>query len=127
MCNAPPIVAMINTYKYDFSGYIPFILSIRNTDAFIAFLRGELIITVAVDPSVIIQRFRDLGFDIEFKDDEKWAIRVTCAKHEDFYMMAGRHFFDRLFTEFLSLDWFMNELIHRATKIMKSSNEERLA
>ncbi len=124
MCNAPPIVVMLNAYKYEFSGYVPSILSIRDTDAFIAFLRGELILTVAVDPSVIHKRFKELGFETEFKNDEKWAIRVTCSKHEDFYMMVGQHFFGRIFAEFLSLDWFMNELIHRATRIIESSNEQ---
>jgi len=45
-------------------------------------------------------------------------------KQEDFYMMAGQHLFGRIFSEFLSLDWFLNELIHTATKTMESSNEQ---
>lgn len=124
MSDAPPIVAMLNTYKYDFIGYEPFILSIRDTDAFIAFLRGELILTISVDPSVIHERFNKSGFEVEFKEDEKWSIRITCSEHEDFYMDVGSHFFCRIFAEFLSLDWFMNEIIYRATGIMEGSKEQ---
>jgi len=77
MCHAPPVAARLNAYKYEFLGYKPFILTIRDPDAFIAFLRDELCLTVAVDPSVVHKRFKDSGFDAEFKGDEKWAIRVT--------------------------------------------------
>lgn len=123
LCDEPPIVVMLNMGKYQFSGYAPFILSIRDADAYITFLRGELILTVTVDPSVIHKRFNELGFKAEFKDDQKWAIRITNSTYEDFYMMAGQHLFGRIFAEFLSLDWFISELIHRATRIIEDANE----
>ena len=123
LCDEPPLVAILNTDKYQFSGYAPFILSIRDADAYTAFLRGELIITVAVDPSVIYKRFNEMGFKAEFKDEQQWAIRITNNEYEDFYMMAGQHLFGRIFTEFLSLDWFISELIHRATRIIEGAKE----
>lgn len=123
LCDEPPIVAMLNMYKYQFSGYAPFILSIYDADAYTAFLRGELILTVAVDPSVIHKRFNALGFKVEFNDDQKWAIRITNSKYEDFYIEAGQHLFGRIFAEFLSLDWFISELIHRGTRIIQDANE----
>lgn len=124
LCDDPPIVAMLNVGEYEFSGYLPFILSIRDADAYTAFLRGGLILTVVLDPSVVHRRFNELGFKAEFTDEKEWAIRITNSKYEDFYMMVGRHLFGRIFAEFLSLDWFVNELLHRATRIIKNANEE---
>jgi len=117
-CKGKPIVSIVNETKYDRTGYYPFSLSIYDSEAWYAFHCDKLVICVLVDSAVIENEFKVHGLGMELQPDKDWVMAITNSRPsegETEHRQVSRHFFGRLFVEFLSLGWFMQELIHGLT------------
>lgn len=120
-CKGKPIFSMANDYKYNFSGYYPFALSIYDSEAWYNFCYDKLIILVVVDSATIEKKFNTQGLSVELLSNEDWAMDITNLKRtqdELEYLKVSRHLLGRVFAEFLSLDWLLQDIIHH----MKSSD-----
>lgn len=111
-CERQPIIELLNVM--DNTAYYPFTLSIRNPEALYEFYKGRLNILVMVNANVMRRKCSAKGFDIEFLADEDWMFqlrRPIDIENGDGGIRVGRHIFGRVFAEFLSLDWFLNEMM----------------
>ena len=114
-CNSQPIAACLNFM--DNTAYYPFTLSISNPTALYEFYKGRLNIIVFVNPVVVREICSARGFDVEFFTDEDCAIKLVhpnSTADDEYSIRVGRHIFGRVFAEFLSLEWFLNEMMDAA-------------
>ncbi len=118
-----PILEHLNKMNFlEMGGYYPFTLSIRNPEALYNFYDDKLQILIAVDPSIIAAFFDQEGYNIRFLEKDCHNVmtispkRLSPTKPKELFV--GRHFFGRIFYEFLSLKWVLNEL----TYMMKSTS-----
>jgi len=117
------IVSMLNEWKYSTTGYYPFSLSFRDSNAWYDFCRGKLIILIAVDYEVIQQKLLSAGLSMKYNPHPDWSsesyLEVSNVKSNSAFtgLLIGGHFFGRLFTEFLSLDWTIQSIIDRVIRI----------
>jgi hypothetical protein len=114
-----PMLVFVNESKFGTEGRYPYTLSIRDPQALFDFYDGQLFVHVIVDIGVMSAKFASHGFKVMFADDEDVALSVTNvdpvrAKDRLDPMLVSRHFFERLAYEFLSLDWFVEEIARRA-------------
>jgi hypothetical protein len=106
-------VCMVNMLKGHNTAYFPFTLSICNPEHLYAFYNGDLIITIAVQLGYVSRYFSARGLTASFHRDEPWFLVVDKnepAGDEPSAMHVGFHIWDRIFAEFLSLDWLLNEI-----------------
>ncbi|MBI5678719.1 MAG: hypothetical protein HZC52_09605 [Planctomycetes bacterium] len=114
-CDGKPLFQYVDFI--DNTGYFPLTLSIRDPAALYKFYRGGLTLLVFIKPKTIEQKCKDKGFTAEILFDEEWAIKLVNPKlipYDDGAIRIGRHIFGRIFGEFLSLDWFLNEMMDRS-------------
>lgn len=113
----PPIVFFLNALKYTALGYYPFTLSICNPETLYGFYQGELLIFVFVDPQTISSKFLNNNLVVSFIQDEDWAFSVQHNNSDNTNVIGplnvGQHLWGRIGYEFLSLDWFVEEIIHK--------------
>lgn len=107
-----PIVGFAHLFKYENLGYYPFTLSIKNPLALYDFYTGRLVIVVIIDSAIIRQRFERFGFSVEIRMDEERPI-VISKQVSEAPMTIGSHLFNRVFAEFMSLEWLLDELANR--------------
>lgn len=122
-CCAPPIVYYLNMIKYNNIGYYPFTLSIRDPNALYAFYNGDLLISVIIDPSVVINRLGARGLSAMLSSSEDWALQVKATnkiRSSTGEMTISHYLFARLALEFLSLSWFLDEVTYRFSRLSKS-------
>jgi len=115
-CKSKPIFSMVNEIKYDSAGYYPFSLSIYDSEAWYAFHCDKLAVCVLIDSTVIENEFKVHGLGMELRLDKDWVMAITNlrpGRGETEHLQVSRHFFGRLFVEFLSLGWFLQELVHK--------------
>jgi hypothetical protein len=118
------ILFFINAYKHDNIAYYPYVLSFEDPQALFDFYSGNLFILVLVDRGVMTRRVASQNLTLRFLGNSEWAdgdwmIEVKHADQDEEdagYMCVSGHFFRRVACEFLSLDWFLEELIHRAQR-----------
>jgi hypothetical protein len=119
-CKGKPIIAVVNEIIHANQGYWPFTLSISSSEALYRFYSNALTILVLVDSEVIEETFRAHGLQTELNLDENWAVRLSSTgPTDDEWIAAGisRHLFGRLFAEFLSLHWLLEEAIHKGEQL----------
>lgn len=112
-CEHQAIIVLVNLM--DNTAYYPFTLSIRNPEALYQFYKGRLNIVVLVNANVIRDKCSARGFDVEFLSEEDWMLRLQhpqWAEYSGEGMKISRHIFGRVFAEFLSLEWFLNEMMN---------------
>ena len=106
------IVSFVNELKQTGIGYYPFSLSIYDPKSWYEFCSGEIMIVGIVNHKIIQDRLRTHGLSIRFTLENEFALEIS---HEDPKILdknlISRHFFGRLFSEFLSLDWLITEII----------------
>jgi hypothetical protein len=114
-CGSPPMVGLVNAFKYTNNGHYPFTLSISDPAALFDFYAGSLIITVIVDPAILTDDFAARGYQIEFLKSEDYAFTLIGARPSILHNKVdiGRHFWNRIYIEFLSLHWYVEELSQR--------------
>lgn len=121
-CRKTPILAHLNQTQFlKMGGYYPFTLSIRNAEALYNFYDGELNIIIAVDPCIIEEYFDEKGYDVRFLEEDDWVMAISqkgSSENDPNFIRVSWHFFGRIPYEFLSLRWFLDELIY----MMQSSH-----
>jgi hypothetical protein len=108
-----PIVISLNEYQF-VPGYYPFILSINNPYALFEFYRQRLNILIIVDFDTIKQKLYSSGLDVKWENDDEWifSISSTTGENREFGpMKVGHYYFGRVPYEFLSLEYFLREII----------------
>jgi hypothetical protein len=104
--------------QFGTQGRYPYTLSIRDPQALFDFYRGSLHLNVVVDKEAMSAKYASRGLEVNFIDDEDVAPIITNTNPKkadnrfDPYTVS-RHFFMRVFCEFLSLEWFIEETAHR--------------
>ena len=115
LCRKQPIIAQLNQMKFlQMGGYYPVTLSIRDAEALYKFYDGQLNIMIAFDPSTIENVAEQRGYDIQFIKDSDHAMLISSKRPVPTgpqSIFVGRHLFGRIFNEFLSPHWLLNELL----------------
>ncbi|ULA69704.1 MAG: hypothetical protein LZF62_450052 [Nitrospira sp.] len=107
-----PLVALINEYKQNNTAYYPFTLSVTDPDHLFQFYAGEFVIVVVVDSEAITSAFHNNDLTFELLPDGPWALTIRSSKGGDEPVFkVSSHFWARLAVEFLSLEWFLAEII----------------
>jgi len=108
------IISLINELKYSGLGYYPFSLSICEPTAWYDFYSGNLMIIVVIDKKVIEEKLSRAGISLKLTAEwDRFPMELIGLSSNDGKALIGGHFFGRLFYEFLSLDWFLDEMIYR--------------
>ncbi len=106
------IVSYVNELKYTGIGYYPFSLSIYDPKEWYAFSSGELFIIVLANLGVIEKKLQSHGLSVNFDAGKPFPLEITPKEANNIgKYLVGRHFLGRLFSEFISLDWFLDEII----------------
>lgn len=119
LIDKPPgsvIISFTNELKYSGLGYYPFSLSIYDPEAWYDFCAGRLMLIVAVETTIIENKLSRHGISIKITGEwNRFPIELTDKGYgaESNKSLVGGHFFGRLFYEFLSLDWLLEELVYR--------------
>jgi hypothetical protein len=114
-CKGEMIASLVNIKTYTDLAYFPLSLSIHNAEALYKVCTGELVITVILDMGLFKERLEANGVRlIMLKEDKDYAFRFELIQSEvnllD-YLQIGNHFFDRVFSEFLSANWLVKYII----------------
>lgn len=106
-----PTAILVNEFNNEnnFKGYYPILLSIKEPLAKYMFLNNEIIIICFIDYDMISQYFILKGFEMSFENSSDYLFKLYNKKN-DMTLKVSRHFFYRLFTEFVSLKWILAEL-----------------
>jgi hypothetical protein len=107
-------VAMVNTFKRANTAYFPFTLSIADSKRLFDFYAGELHIIIAFDMAHVRHHLANSGLTLTLLDDPRMAMALSREGEPDppqSTFQISRHMWDRLFAEFLSLKWLLDELV----------------
>jgi hypothetical protein len=107
-----PILGFAHLFMYANLGYYPVTLSIRNPLALYDFYLGRLVIVTVIDSAIIKRRFEQYGFSVEIRMDQQRPIILSREGLES-PITIGNHLFNRVFAEFLSFGWLLDELANR--------------
>jgi len=116
-CSETRLAFYLNLLKHDMVAYYPYVLSIEDPQALFDFYSGDLILLVLIDGEVMTKRLASEGLALSFHEDEEQSLVVdylSPGNKEIGPMSISRHFFWRVPCEFLSLDWFLEEISQRA-------------
>lgn len=104
-----PIAYFLNADKFETNTFpfTPLILSIRDPDSILDFYEGCLCLFVVVDLDVVLGRLTSGGLQVKISDDEYWMFEIS-GKRGSF--MFSRPLFDRIWHEFLSLNWLISNI-----------------
>jgi len=103
----------VNMEKQLKQAYYPFTLSISNPEALFDFYDGQLSITIFVDLNVVESFFVQRGFSVKFLDDETYFLYLDHPTANIRHAQVSVHYVGRLFAEFLSLRWMIEETSDR--------------
>ncbi len=107
-----PMIGFAHVFKYENLGYYPFTLSIRNPLACYNFYLGKLAIVIVIDLAIIKKRFEHHDISVEIKIDEERPL-ILSKRGLETPMTIGSHLFNRVFAEFMSIEWLIGELANR--------------
>jgi hypothetical protein len=107
--------------------YYPLALALDDPEVAWSLYVHEVTAVVFIDRAYLIQRARDLGADIRFVDDGEWMMEVTVAiGGEPAVMKVAGQFFLRVAFELSSIEWFVQELVRKATLTNLNSSSDSL-
>lgn len=110
------IISSINELKYSGLGYYPFSLSIHDPEDWYDFCSGRLMLIVAVETGALEDKLSQHRISVTITGEwSRFPIELSGSGSgtELNKSLIGGHFFGRLFYEFLSLDWMLEELVYR--------------
>jgi hypothetical protein len=114
-CKGKMIAAVVDPQAYGDFGYYPLTLSIRNPEALYMLCAGELSIIIVLDMGVVKEKLKASEIRLEAltegRDAGLVAQSVQPGDSQPEEMKIGKYFFNRVFTEFLSIDWFVQQII----------------
>lgn len=111
-----PIVGFVNQFKGNNVAYRPFTFSLLDAELLYEFYDGNLLLTVLIDSGDLEERLRANGIAVAFDVDQETAMelrRPSAGEDQLSSLKISWHFWHRLFAEFLSLEWLVNELVFR--------------
>ena len=123
---ASPIVGICNENKFDNLNYHPFTSSIHDPRTVFDFYCGELFIFVAIDREYVEERFSKVGLKARFLPDSDFQFRITAIdvrSDSPARIEVGNNLFNRVFREFLSLEWLLCELEGRYARFVREEIE----
>ena len=129
-CKGPPLICFANEEKFTSGGYSPFTLSITNPKAAFDFWAGQLVIVVVADTQEIKDAFERRGYGVDCDFDGARPITVFIPGIDatgEGQASIGSHLFSRLFTEFLSLEWMVEAIVHQTTEAITNPEIVALA
>lgn len=109
------IISFTNQLKYGGLGYYPFALSIHDTEAWYDFCSARLMLCVFVETKAIQDKLSRHG--VHFEITGHWDQYPFILKSDEIggkprETRVGGHIFGRLFYEFVSLDWLLDESLY---------------
>jgi hypothetical protein len=110
-----PYLCMVNMLKGNNTAYSPFTLSIANPERLYEFYNGEYMITVVVDLDHVARFAKGLGFTASFHHDGPLFLTLNQNEppEDRGYLQVSAHMWNRLFAEFVGLEWLLTEVIDR--------------
>lgn len=109
-----PFVFFVNSIKHDALGYYPFTLSIAEPERLYDFYRGEFLITVIVDMSILSNKLLKKGIILQYQEGLYPLIMLNKSKsHNAGQFKVSEHYWGRIGFEFLSLNSFVKEIIKK--------------
>jgi hypothetical protein len=102
---------MVNQFKKGAFGHYPFPLSFRDPATLLRFYLGEFVIFVVFDLGVIEDGLREKGFMLETPAKESRSLHIRRIGGPALFEVTEQ-FIWRFVGEFLTLAWFIAELIH---------------
>ena len=117
-CKGKPLVGLMGRSS-DVHFYTPMILILNDPEAIYKFYEGQLSFIVIVDSDVAKRKLQSHKVDIEFiTDDKEWVAKVS--KDDNPVSKIGAALWGRIYTEFISLDWFLNEIVLHITELSQT-------
>lgn len=117
--NGQPYIGMVNMLKGKNAAYYPFTLSIANNERLYDFYNGDYMITVVIDLDYVVRFVKAHGFTASFHPDE--ALFLTLNKDEPpdegGHLNVSAHMWNRLFAEFVGLEWLLTEVANRYARM----------
>lgn len=122
----PAICEIVNNFKYSNTAYYPFTLSIDDPEILFKFYCDDFVVIIFVDTEIIEKRFNDIGLKVEFNFDSEYIMSIQSLTELNYpeikEIRVGVHFFNRIYTEFTSLEWVIKETIVKAENPHKTTN-----
>jgi hypothetical protein len=114
-CSSDVHIWYINEFSFNSTGYYPFTLSIKNSEAILDFYNRNLHLLVFIDYTTLYNKFSSKDLTITSLDDSNWLFHISSASpsSDDRFLRISNHFFYRVPLEFLSLDWFIDEIVYK--------------
>jgi hypothetical protein len=78
-------------------------------DDYVDFLAGKLQITLILDIVSLQGASEQAGFYLEFIGEEEMYLKFTRINDPEFMFAVTYHYFGRIFLEFISPSWFLEE------------------
>lgn len=109
-----PIASLLSRNSRSYI-YFPVILTIQDPESLYKFYDGQISIVTIVDTGVIESKLhlQNLYFNV-IENDNEWIAEVV--ENETPRMKIGSSLWLRLYAEFISLEWFVNEIIIHVVK-----------
>jgi hypothetical protein len=107
---------MINEFKKRPRGHYPFPLSFRTPSQLLRFYRGEFVIFVVFDLGVVADALHEKGFLLDLSEEDSRSLHIHPIQGTTALKVAEQ-FVRRFAGEFLTLRWFIAELIHMAADV----------
>jgi hypothetical protein len=112
---SPLTICFLNDLKFNQYAFSPFTLSLANPKRLLDFYRGEFVVMIAIDFDVVVEQFAAHGLVVaRTEDEEHWPWSIADSKTNDEHIRVGRYMMTRMYAEFISLQWFVDEVAHRA-------------
>lgn len=119
---AEPILFCQNNYAVTQFGYYPYCLSIKATEDYLDFLSGKLQIFHFFDGASLQPIANKYGYNYEFLGQEEMYVEFT-HKVDDAKFAISQHFFLRIFFEYISPSWLINDHFLQVKEMTKSLKE----
>lgn len=109
-------VAGLNSIRFDIVGHTPFALSLFDPNHVLDFYENRLSLVVVIDISRVERTLAQAGYtDVAFPNVDGVFCTANNGRDEGDAdrqeLIIGQHFFHRVTIEFLSLRWFMDEVL----------------
>ncbi len=86
-----------------------------------------MLIAIVIDTNKLAEQFNSRGLSLELLDDQNSAMMISylgdpISGSEETETWVSRHLFDRLFAEFLSLEWHCSQI----ARLAKNAGTDRI-
>lgn len=117
-----PILFCQNNYAVTQFGYYPYCLSIKATEDYLDFLSGKLQIFHFFDRASLQPMANKYSYNYEFLGQEEMYVKFT-HKVDDVKFAISWHSFSRIFFEYISPSWLINDHFLQVKEMTKSLKE----